>query len=250
MSGPGDTPQQRRVIPTPRLRGAADGARAAGGAAAPRRARARGRPGTTATRPRGQGHEIREIRPFADGDDPRHLDAAATARTGALQVRSFHEDRDRTLMLIADFRRPMLWGTARLRSVAMAEALAVAGWQAVSDGGAAGVAVLTDAGILWEKPASRSRGMARVAGCLALGHARALEALGHRAARPSLLISSARRGSRRAARRCSSPPALTTAGTASPPPSTASGGADPCGCCCPSIPSRRPARREQPALPD
>lgn len=136
------------------------------------------RPGTTATRPRGQGHEIREIRPFAEGDDPRHLDAAATARTGALQVRSFHEDRDRTLMLIADFRRPMLWGTRRLRSVAMAEALAVAGWQAVADGGSAGVAVLTDAGLLSEKPASRGRGMARVAGCLALGHARAVAAIG------------------------------------------------------------------------
>lgn len=136
------------------------------------------RPGTTATRPRGQGHEIREIRPFAEGDDPRHLDAAATARTGSLQVRSFHEDRDRTVMLIADFRRPMLWGTGRLRSVAMAEALAIAGWQAVADGGSAGVAVLTDAGLLTEGPVARTRGMARVAGCLALGHARALAALG------------------------------------------------------------------------
>lgn len=128
------------------------------------------RPGVTATRPRGQGHEIREVRPFSEGDDLRHLDAAATARTGFMQVRSFHEDRDRTVMLIADFRRPMLWGTVRFRSVAAAEALAVAGWQAVADGGAAGVAVLTDAGIFSEKPASRSRGMARVAGCLARGH--------------------------------------------------------------------------------
>lgn len=136
------------------------------------------RPGTTATRPRGQGHEIREIRPFAEGDDPRHLDAAATARTGSLQVRSFHEDRDRTVMLIADFRRPMLWGTGRLRSVAMAEELAIAGWQAVADGGSAGVAVLTDTGLLSERPAARSRGMARVAGCLTLGHAQALAAIG------------------------------------------------------------------------
>jgi uncharacterized protein (DUF58 family) len=132
------------------------------------------RPGTTATRPRGQGHEIREIRPFAEGDDPRHLDAAATARTGSPQVRGFHEDRDRALMLIADFRRPMLWGTRRLRSVAMAEALALAGWQAVGDGGAVGVAALTDDGILTERPTSRARGMARVAGCLARAHSRAL----------------------------------------------------------------------------
>src|SRR5690606_41128872 len=66
------------------------------------------RPGNTATRRRGQGHEIRELRPFAEGDDPRHIDAAATARTGVPQLRSFHEDRENNLMLIADFRRPML----------------------------------------------------------------------------------------------------------------------------------------------
>ncbi len=135
------------------------------------------RPGVIATRPRGQGHEIREVRPFTDGDDLRHLDAAATARTGILQVRSFHEDRDRTVMLIADFRRPMLWGTQRFRSVAAAEALAVAGWQAVTDGGTVGVAVLTDVGIFSEKPASRSQGMARAAGCLARGHLVALQSV-------------------------------------------------------------------------
>ena len=121
------------------------------------------RPGIAPTRKRGQGHEIREIRPFTEGDDPRHLDAAATARSGALQVRSFHEDRERTVLLVADFRRPMLWGTrGRLRSVAAAEALALAGWQAVLGAGAAGVVALTDAGLLAERPrAARRRHGAR-----------------------------------------------------------------------------------------
>lgn len=135
------------------------------------------RPGTTATRLRGQGHEIREIRPFTEGDDLRHLDAAATARSGILQVRSFHEDRDRTLMLIADFRRPMLWGTRRLRSVDAAEALALAGWQAVRQRGAVGVAAITDAGVLSERPVARARGMARVAGCLERAHRLALASI-------------------------------------------------------------------------
>ncbi len=135
------------------------------------------RPGIAPTRKRGQGHEIREIRPFTDGDDPRHLDAAATARTGTPQVRSFHEDRERTVLLIADFRRPMLWGTrSRLRSVAAAEALALAGWQAVLGAGAAGVVALTDAGLLAERPRPRDAGMARVCGLLARAHAIALDA--------------------------------------------------------------------------
>jgi uncharacterized protein (DUF58 family) len=137
------------------------------------------RPGIAPTRKRGQGHEIREIRPFAEGDDPRHLDAAATARSGSPQVRSFHEDRERTVLLVADFRRPMLWGTrARLRSVAAAEALALAGWQAVHGAGAAGAVALTDAGLLAERPRAGERGMARVAGLLARAHAMALETNG------------------------------------------------------------------------
>lgn len=133
------------------------------------------RPGTTVTRRRGQGHEIREIRPFADGDDPRHLDAAATARTGQPQIRSFHEDRERSLMLIADFRRPMLWGTrGRLRSVAAAEALALAGWTAVLEGGGVGVIALTDAGPEMQALRPRHRGMALASGCLSRAHDLAL----------------------------------------------------------------------------
>lgn len=137
------------------------------------------RPGIAPTRKRGQGHEIREIRPFTDGDDPRHLDAAATARSGTPQVRSFHEDRERTVLLVADFRRPMLWGTRRrFRSVAAAEALALAGWQAVLGSGAAGVVAITDAGLIAERPRARDAGMARVCGALARAHALALETRG------------------------------------------------------------------------
>lgn len=133
------------------------------------------RPGTSATRKRGQGHEIREIRPYAEGDDLRHLDAAATARTGTLQIRSFHEDRERSLMLIADFRRPMLWGTrGALRSVAAAEALVLAGWQAVQAGGAVGALALSDQGVMVQLPRPRARGMALVGGLLERAHDAAL----------------------------------------------------------------------------
>lgn len=135
------------------------------------------RPGTAPTRPRGQGHEIREIRPFVPGDDPRHLDPAASARSGQMQVRSFHEDRDRSLFLIADFRRPMLWGSRRFRSLTAAEALARAGWQAVAAGGSVGCAAITDAGLQTARIGARTAGMARVAGCLVRAHALALSSV-------------------------------------------------------------------------
>ncbi len=169
MSAPGDAaPDRATTVSAAALMALAARAARPDGALAER-------PGIAPTRKRGQGHEIREIRPFTDGDDPRHLDAAATARSGTPQVRSFQEDRERTVLLIADFRRPMLWGTrGRLRSVAAAEALALAGWQAVLGAGAAGVVALTDAGLLAERPRARDAGMARVCGLLARAHAQAL----------------------------------------------------------------------------
>ncbi len=116
------------------------------------------------------------MRPYVEGDDPRWIDAAATARSGAPQVRAFHEDRDRALTLIADFRRPMLWGVARFRSVAAAEALMVEAWRALEEGGTVAAAALTEAGLLWRAPAGRARGAALVAGFLERAHASALAA--------------------------------------------------------------------------
>jgi len=51
---------------------------------------------------RGRGMEFAEIRPYAPGDDPRHLDWNLTARCGAPQVRLYREERSRTLTLLAD----------------------------------------------------------------------------------------------------------------------------------------------------
>lgn len=105
------------------------------------------RPGAIAAKVAGQGMDLREIRAFAEGDDLRRVDPGATARTGHLHVRSFHEDRDDTALLIADFRHPMLWGTgSALRSVRIARGLAQIGWQAIARGASvAAMAVGDDA---------------------------------------------------------------------------------------------------------
>ncbi len=143
---------------------------AAAGAAA-------GLPGPVVGRRRGEGHDLRELRPYVEGDDLRHIAAMATARTGTEQVRAFHEDEDRATVLIADLRRPMLWGTrGRLRSVAAAEALAVEGWRAIAAGGSVGLVAIGEDGIRWEKPRPRDRAFARVAGRLAEAHDAALRA--------------------------------------------------------------------------
>lgn len=106
------------------------------------------RPGALPASPPGAGMDLRELRAYVEGDDPRRIDPSATARTGIPHIRSFHEDRDDTTLLIADFRGPMLWGTgAALRSVRAGLHLARLGWQALMRGGNVAALALTDAGI-------------------------------------------------------------------------------------------------------
>ncbi|MBY8977098.1 DUF58 domain-containing protein [Rhodobacteraceae bacterium NNCM2] len=126
---------------------------------------------------RGQGLEIRDLRQFAPGDDIRYLDASVTARTGKPHVRTFHEEQDKVSLLVADFRRPTLWGTSRrLRSVAAAEALAQIGWQMVEAGGKVGLLVIRDGQLDHVPPRARARAMLLVAGMLERSHRAALEA--------------------------------------------------------------------------
>ncbi|RMC36141.1 DUF58 domain-containing protein [Paracoccus alkanivorans] len=133
------------------------------------------RPGVAPARLEGSGMDLREIRAYVAGDDPRRLDPAATARTGQPHIRSLHEDRDDTTLLIADFRAPMLWGTGTaLRSVRAARHLARAGWQAALRGGSVAGLTVSGAGLAELAPATGDAHMASVSRLLAHQHDRAL----------------------------------------------------------------------------
>ncbi len=135
-----------------------------------------GLPGGIVTKRRGRGSEPEDVRLWAEGDDRRHIDRNATARTGLLHVRTHHDERDRAVILLADFRPSMLFGTKRtLRSIAAAEALALLGWRIVADGGRVGLAVASAGEPTVLRPAGGERAMASVTGALAVAHAEALE---------------------------------------------------------------------------
>lgn len=59
---------------------------------------------------RGTGTDLDSIGAFQDGDDPRHIDWAATARTGRPQVRRFLSNVHRPLTLLVDLRAEMFFG--------------------------------------------------------------------------------------------------------------------------------------------
>lgn len=138
-----------------------------------------GLPGGIVTRRRGRGSEPDDVRLWSEGDDRRHIDRNATARTGLLHVRTHHDERDRAVVLLADFRPSMLFGTRRaLRSVAAAEALVLLGWRIVGDGGRIGLVATGLGEPVVLRPAGGERAMIAVTGALALAHARALEKAG------------------------------------------------------------------------
>ncbi|KQP50701.1 hypothetical protein ASF41_14310 [Methylobacterium sp. Leaf111] len=134
-----------------------------------------GLPGGIVTRRRGRGSEPDDVRLWSEGDDRRHIDRNATARTGILHVRTHHDERDRAVVLLVDVRPSMLFGTRRaLRSVAAAEALVLLGWRIVGDGGRIGLVAAGAGEPVVVRPAGGERAMTALTGALALAHARAL----------------------------------------------------------------------------
>ncbi|WP_075217582.1 DUF58 domain-containing protein [Mongoliimonas terrestris] len=135
-------------------------------------------PGPFVTRRRGRGSETDDVRTWSHGDDIRHIDRNVTARTGEPHVRTFRDERERTTLLVADFRPAMLFGTRRaFLSVAAAEALALAGWSANADGGRVGLYAVSAGEPVFVKPAPGDRAMVAAIGGLARAHRRALSAV-------------------------------------------------------------------------
>jgi uncharacterized protein (DUF58 family) len=89
----------------------------------------------------GVGTELAQLRPYQTGDDVRHIDAAATARTGVAHVRLHVPERALTTWLVLDVSPSMAFGTAQRLKADVAEGAAVVlGRLAVRRGG--GLAVL------------------------------------------------------------------------------------------------------------
>jgi uncharacterized protein (DUF58 family) len=89
----------------------------------------------------GAGLELAQLRPYQAGDDVRHLDAAASARTAVPHVRLHVPERVLTTWLVLDVSPSMAFGTADRLKADVAEGVAlVVGRLAVRRGG--GLAVV------------------------------------------------------------------------------------------------------------
>jgi len=73
----------------------------------------------------GPGTELAQLRPYEIGDDLRHIDPAATARTGQPHVRLHVPDRALTTWIVLDLSPSMAFGTARRLKADVAEGVAL-----------------------------------------------------------------------------------------------------------------------------
>jgi len=84
---------------------------------------------------RGRGMEYAESRPYAAGDDVRHIDWRVTARTGRVHSKLFQPERERVTAIVADTSPPMAFGTRRcFKSVQAARIGAILAWLALAEG--------------------------------------------------------------------------------------------------------------------
>jgi uncharacterized protein (DUF58 family) len=101
---------------------------------------ARSLPGDRRAAGVGLGTELAQLRPYELGDDVRHIDAAASARTGSPHVRLHVPERALTTWIVIDVSPSMAFGTARRLKADIAEGAAlVFGRLAVRRAGSVGL---------------------------------------------------------------------------------------------------------------
>ena len=118
--------------------------------------------GAHRSRFRGRGMDYRESRHYQAGDDIRNMDWRITARSGDAHVKVFDEERERPVVVLADFGPSMFFASrGAFKSVVGARLAARIGWSAVAHGDRIG-ALIFNGGHHELPPAGGRRGQMRL----------------------------------------------------------------------------------------
>jgi uncharacterized protein (DUF58 family) len=121
----------------------------------------------------GVGTELAQLRPYEVGDDVRHIDPAATARTGQTHVRLHVPERALTTWIVLDVSPSMAFGTSRRLKADVAEGAAlVFGRLGVRRAGSVGLVAFGAAAPRVLPPRGSKPGMVALRRTLAEGIAR------------------------------------------------------------------------------
>ncbi len=112
---------------------------------------------------KGHGVEFREVREYQPGDDVRSIDWNVTARHGSPFVKQYDEERELTILLLADLSASERFGSdRRSKAEALAEAGALLALSAVSNNDKVGLILFTDEIELYLPPSKGRRHALRV----------------------------------------------------------------------------------------
>lgn len=118
--------------------------------------------GAHRSRFRGRGMDYRESRHYVAGDDIRNMDWRITARAGDPHIKVFDEERERPVVVLADFGRSMFFASRGVfKSVQAARLAALIGWATVARGDRVG-ALLFNGGHTELVPRGGRRGQMRL----------------------------------------------------------------------------------------
>jgi uncharacterized protein (DUF58 family) len=119
--------------------------------------------GAHRSRFRGRGMDYRESRHYQAGDDIRNMDWRITARAGHAHVKVFDEERERPVVIIADFGPSMFFASGgALKSVVAARLAALIGWAAIGHGDRIGALIFDRGGHQELQPTGGRRGQMRL----------------------------------------------------------------------------------------
>lgn len=118
------------------------------------------RSGDYRSRFRGRGMEFAEVRTYQPGDDIRNIDWRVTARRGETHTKLFHEERERPVQFVLDYRRPMFFATrGRFKAVLASQCAAILAWNALKQGDRVGGVLFSEEGQNELKPRGGQRGV-------------------------------------------------------------------------------------------
>ncbi|PSW23078.1 DUF58 domain-containing protein [Photobacterium swingsii] len=102
---------------------------------------------------RGRGLNFEELRHYQQGDDIRNLDWKVTMRTGKPHVRSYTEEKDRSVILCVDQRSSMFFSSVNMmKSVVAAEIAALTAWRVLKDSDRVGFVISRHDSIEYSMP--------------------------------------------------------------------------------------------------
>jgi len=102
---------------------------------------------------KGRGMEFDESRPYFPGDDVRNLDWRVTARTGKAHTKLFREERERSVVIWADFQSSMHFATrGKFKSIVAANIAAMLAWSSLHNGDRFGYLLFNENNHLEQRP--------------------------------------------------------------------------------------------------